>query len=222
MNPANVLRFGAKSILFETPLARFIGPRYAFNFAPAQLAFLCSCLDATASISGCVVEAGCFAGGTTVFLNAHMTAAGIEKPYYAIDTFSGFVGSQTEHEVVHRKKRASSFSGFALNSQRWFDRSMQVNGINRVTSIQADIATFNASRLGPIAFGLLDVDLYIPTRVAIPRIYKMLAPGGILVVDDCKPDNIFDGANQAYTEALRELGLEPEIHHGKLGVIKKP
>jgi SAM-dependent methyltransferase len=212
MNP---LKYAIKAVLFETPLARFIGPRYTFNFEPAQLAFLCECLTATAAVPGCVVEAGCFAGQTTVFLNAHMSAEGMEKPYHALDTFGGFVKSQAEHEVSARVK-SDPFQGFAMNSQRWFDRTMQVNGIRRVQSTKADVAEFDFAKLAPIAFCLLDVDLYLPTKAAIPGILSVLAPGGILVVDDCKPDNIYDGAYQAFIE----FG-GTEIRHGKLGVIRR-
>jgi SAM-dependent methyltransferase len=211
MNP---LKYALKAALFETPLARFIGPRYAFNFEPAQLAFLCECLTATANVPGCIVEAGCFAGGTTVFLNAHMDATGIEKPYHAIDTFGGFVKAQAEHEQISRGK-AEAFKGFADNSQRWFDRTMQANGIRRVRTTKADIAQFDFASIAPIAFCLLDVDLYLPTKAALPRIVSALSPGGLLVIDDCKPDNIYDGAYQAFTEFGRT-----EIRNGKLGVIR--
>ena len=210
----NALKYAIKAALFETPLARFLGPRYTFNFDPSQLAFLCECLTETAAVPGCVIEAGCFAGETTVYLNRHMSVAGIEKPYYAIDTFGGFVKSQAAHEVKARVK-PPTFDGFALNSQRWFDRTMQINRIQRVRSIKADVAELDFSTLAPIAFCLLDVDLYLPTQAALPRIVSALAPGGILVVDDCQPNNLFDGAHQAFIE----FGGS-EIRQRKLGVIR--
>jgi hypothetical protein len=39
--------------------------------------------------------------------------------------------------------------------------------------------------LRPIAFCLLDIDLYQPTRDVLPHLYDALAPGGMIVVDDC-------------------------------------
>jgi O-methyltransferase len=219
---AHWARFAAKSIAFETPLARVIGARYAYNFRPNQLAFLCACITEVADVPGCVVEAGCFAGATTVYLGEHMRATGVDKPYYALDTFAGFIEAQRQYEVAARDKNPQAFGGFALNSKRWFDRTMQINQLDRVTSLRADVGEFDFSSLAPIAFCLLDVDLYLPTKAAIPRIYESLSPGGILVVDDCLEKNIFDGACQAYGEFVRDSGLLSEIRHVKLGVIRKP
>jgi hypothetical protein len=39
------------------------------------------------------------------------------------------------------------------------------------------------------------------------------------VVDDCAPDNTFDGALQAYEEFLAKTKFRSEIVCGKLGVI---
>jgi hypothetical protein len=33
---------------------------------------------------------------------------------------------------------------------------------------------------------------------------------------------LFDGANQAYMEFVGTLGVEPDVRHGKLGIITKP
>ena len=48
---------------------------------PAAPRCLCSCLGRTRDMPGPAFEVGCFAGVTTVFLNKHMRAEGIEEPY---------------------------------------------------------------------------------------------------------------------------------------------
>ena len=73
-------------------------------------------------------------------------------------------------------------------------------GAGDVRALIADAAKFDYASLGPIAFCLLDVDLYIPTREALPKIYKQLSPGGVMIIDDCKPGGDWDGALQAYQE----------------------
>ena len=50
----------------------------------------------------------------------------------------------------------------------------------------------------------------------------MLSPGGMIVVDDCVPNNMFDGALQAYTEFLAEIGVTPCFKLDKLGILQKP
>jgi hypothetical protein len=49
-----------------------------------------------------------------------------------------------------------------------------------------------------------------------------MAPGGVIVVDDCLADNMYDGALQAYREFTAAQGLPERITHGKLGVIDVP
>ena len=55
------------------------------------------------------------------------------------------------------------------------------------------------------------------------ELYEVLSPGGIMVVDDCdESDVLWDGADQAYKEFVKEIGQPVEIKHRKLGVIRKP
>lgn len=192
-------------------------------FTVPQLIFLCKCIEETSGTEGSVVEVGCETGVTTVFLNKFMDALGIQKHYYALDTFSGFVKEDVEFEVLTRNKRRSDYrSLFTVNSRKWFDWTMTRNGITRVRSILADANTFDFSRIGPISFCLLDVDLYRPIRKCLPAIYDVLSPGGILVVDDCDASNSqWDGAEQAYREFVSAQKITAEIRHGKFGIINK-
>lgn len=47
-----------------------------------------------------------------------------------------------------------------------------------------------------------------------------MSSGGIIVVDDCKPAELWDGALQAYEEFVEQKGLSNEIAAGKLGIIR--
>jgi len=212
----------AKEIQFNSPMRRYFFPRYGYNFTPPQLNFLCRCIEDSKHSEGAVCEIGCAYGYTTLFLNKYMDAEGIEKPYYAIDTFSGFVSDDVEFEVNHRRKKRGWYSGFAVNKKKWFDATMQSNKIVRVTSIQADVNKMDLTKIGSLSFCLLDVDLYRPMRKALPELYSVLSPGGIIVVDDCNSaSELFDGSDQAYNEFMQEMGQKPTVVHGKLGIIKK-
>jgi hypothetical protein len=91
-----------------------------------------------------------------------------------------------------------------------------------VELVQEDAAMFEYASLRQIAFCLLDVDLYIPTSIALPKIFEILSPGAMIVVDDCIPDDRWDGALQAYTEFVKSRGLPVNIVGKKLGIIEKP
>jgi SAM-dependent methyltransferase len=221
-SPATLISV-VKEIQFRSPFRRYFLPRYNFNFTAPQLCFLCQCLAETRDVPGGVAEIGCFAGRTTLFLNNYMDAEGIEKPYTALDTFSGFVGSDVSYEVDSRGKTREMFADFSANKKKWFDATMQDNGVKRVRSVEADVNRFNLSTLAPLSFALLDVDLYRPMRKALPELFGALTPGGIIVVDDCDPHEMkWDGSDQAYKEFMAEIGQTPQVFHGKLGFIKKP
>lgn len=217
------LRILSKELQFRSPMRRMFFPRWRYMFTPQQLCRFGSLLEETKGVPGSLLEIGCAIGHTTIFLNKYLDELGIERSYYAIDTFSGFVESDLEYEMTSRgKAKQPGMQQFFVNDRRWFDQTMTDNGIRRVTSIEADITKVDLAALGPFSFVLLDVDLYLPTKATLPKLYENLSPGGVIVVDDCDAQHKrWDGAFQALVEFMEELGEPPVIELGKLGVIRK-
>jgi len=151
-----------------------------------------------------------------------MDARNIEKVYYAVDTFSGFVAEDIRFEVSNRGKNGDLFTGFQVNKKKWFDGTMGQNDITRVRSIEVDVNAYDLTTLGSLSFALLDVDLYRPTKKSLHELYEVLNLGGIIVIDDCNSSNIrWDGSDQVYKEFVKEKNLATLIVHGKLGLIRK-
>lgn len=194
---------------------------YPFMFTPQQLFFLTKCLKETQNVEGYCLEAGCAYGATTVFLNKFMKNEGILKSYIAVDTFSGFLKDHYLFEIQQRNKRKKIKYSFSENKKSWFDLSLQRGGVNNVRSITCDITKFDFSFFGQISFCLLDVDLYLPVKDTLPKIFQHLSPGGILVIDDCKPNCDWDGSYLAYQEFCQRNNMKEEIHHEKIGVLRK-
>jgi O-methyltransferase len=212
-----------KEIEFNSPLRRHFFARYTYSFSPPELCLLCKCIEDTRHIEGAISEVGCAHGWTTVFLNKYMDAQNIQKDYYAIDTFSGFVPEDIEFEVANRGKTKGLFTGWKGNKKKWFDVAMRENKITRVCSIETDVNKFDLRTIGPLSFSLLDVDLYRPVKKALLELYEVLSPGGIIIVDDCDPSNLrCDGSDQAYREFMKERNQTERMIYGKLGVIRKP
>lgn len=209
----------AKKALFMTPFRRYFYYRYQYAFSPAQLCFLCSCIENTRDIPGAIVEIGCAAGCTTVFLNKYMESSGIKKIYYCIDTFAGFTSIDMEYEVSIRGKKYGDFTGFSNNSKEYFDFAMKANNIQMVKSIQADVNKFDFTSIGEISFCLIDVDLYLPVKTSLNGVNIQMKKGGIIVIDDCRGNNVFDGALQAYREFISGYNVEENIILDKIGVI---
>jgi SAM-dependent methyltransferase len=212
-----------KEMQFYSPFRHNFFPKYAYNFTVPQLCFLSQCIKDTQDIEGAVIEVGCHTGATTVFLNRLMDDIGVEKNYYAIDTFSGFTTEDTDFEVKYRGKQNDLFTGaFQVNKKRWFDGTMRQNNISRVHSIEADVNNYSLLSHAPYSFALVDVDLYKPMKKSLKEIYEAMSPNGIIVVDDCNETDVrWDGADQAYKEFAEEINQPLQIIYNKLGVLKK-
>ncbi len=209
----------ARALLWYTPFRRFMYYRYAYNFTPEQLTFFVQCINETRDVHGDIFELGCATGHTTCFLNRHLQTAGIAKDYYCIDTFGGFTTADVAFEIEKRGKKRADFIGFRNNNLKRFEYTLEQNSCRRTFCVQSDVRQYEFRRR--ISFCLLDVDLYQPTISALRKVWPMLSPGGMIVVDDCKPANQFDGALQAYTEFTESEGLPSRYTLDKLGILKK-
>jgi len=212
---------GYEVVAGHTPLRQYLYYRYNFGFSPAQLGVLVAALDRTRDVPGQVVEIGCAYGHTTVFLKTHMSDVGIDKDYTCIDTFAGFTPEDASYEERVRGKGGARYDlRYADVSLRTFERTIENAGLNRVRALQADVNEFDFSALGPIALCIVDVDLYRPVKRSLAEVYDRVSSGGVIVVDDCTDNTVWDGALQAYGEFVNERGLPHQVAHG-LGLIDR-
>lgn len=196
-------------------------PRWPYMYSPAQMETLSRLLLSTTP-PGSVVEVGCNQGWTSAYLLEVMKQANINRPYVGIDTFTGFLPQDIEGEYSRGKARGTYDLFFATCKKQWYDYSLKRAGYQNVHSYQADAVAFDYSVVAPIAFVLLDIDLYRPVLLALRAAWKYINRDGIIVVDDCDPTNkLWDGAHQAYQEFCTEIGVKPEIVAGKLGLLRQ-
>jgi O-methyltransferase len=214
-----------KRAMFWSPFRSYLLYKYRYAFTPAQLSRLTAWASEAAVIPGDFCEIGCYRGYTTVWLNKHLDAVAPDKLYWAIDTFGGFVPSDVVHEQEARGKKStedrSALEKFTINSRRWFDCTMRLNGVTRVNSRAAAVQNFEFPPETRLCFVLLDVDLYLPTRAALEKLWPLLNPGGIVVVDDCHEVHVYDGSRQAMEEFCAEQGISFEVTETKLAVLRK-
>lgn len=214
-----------KRALFWSPLRSYVLYKYRYAFSPAQLSRLTTLLTEAVAAPGDCLEVGCYRGYTTVWLSRHLDAVAPAKRYHAVDTFGGFVPADVAHEQQARGKAsrddARAFAKFTINSQAWFDATMRQNAITRVTSHAAAVQDFTVPEQARYCFALVDVDLYLPTKVALERLWPRLSPGGVIVVDDCQENHVYDGSRQALEEFCTAQGVTFEIVEQKLGVIRR-
>ncbi|HVZ66303.1 MAG TPA: TylF/MycF/NovP-related O-methyltransferase [Lacunisphaera sp.] len=214
-----------KRALFWSPLRSYLLYKYRYAFTPAQLARLTALVTEAVAVPGDLCEIGCYRGYTTVFLNRHLDLVAPHKRYLALDTFGGFVAGDVAHEMTKRGKDSAddrrALAKFTINSRRWFDRTMLANGITRVTSEAAAVQDFEFPAEVTYCFALIDVDLYLPTKAALEKLWPRLSAGGVIVIDDCHPGHVYDGSRQALEEFCAANGLRFEVVETKLAVLRK-
>lgn len=171
-------------------------------------------------IDGPVVEIGCAIGGTTALSCRFLSRIGCRKDYYCIDTFSGFVKEHldTDHQLglprdhdKHFKK--NSVNHFKKNLARW--------GLgNHIHVVKGDICKIADSIIPQnISVALLDVDLRDPIYYGLKKLHGKLSKGGIILVDDCKKDTSWVGANVGYLDYVKDHNLQPKYYLG-FGVVE--
>jgi predicted O-methyltransferase YrrM len=219
--PARMMLANAlKSFAFHSGLHRLLFYRYDYMFRPSELSLLVTSLTETSGMSGPIFEIGCAAGHTTVYLNKHLDDLEDSRDYVCLDTFAGFTKDDIAVEVGrgHDSNRYAYL--FRAYRKEWFDQTMVNNRVERVTSIQADVNTFAFSPYEDISFCLIDVDLMRPVQQSLKEVFPRMAPGGIILVDDCRPSVKYDGALAAYLEFVNAHNFPVDIREGKVGVIK--
>jgi O-methyltransferase len=215
-----ILANALKSFAFHSGLHRLLFYRYDYMFRPGELSLLVSCLTETNGMPGPIFEIGCAAGHTTVYLNKHLDDLNDSRDYICLDTFAGFTNDDIAVEVArgHKSNRYSYL--FRAYRKEWFDKTMSNNNVNRVSSVQTDVNVFDFTPYEAISFCLIDVDLMRPVRNSLKEVFPRMAPGGIILVDDCRANRKYDGALAGYMEFVNAHNFPVDIREGKVGVIK--
>lgn len=209
----------AKKIAFK--YTNFGAPRYVYNVEPIQLAAIIYELERLKDIPGNILEIGVARGMTTRFICEHIKNSSSIVPFkfFALDTFDSFTKKDIDWEVSQRGKLKNELSGFSYNDfTKWKSNFEEFRFLE---AVQADCSTFDYAVVGPIKFAFLDVDLYLPTKNALPLVYEQLVDDGIILVDDVADCNRWDGAYQAYNEFCGDMAIEPQVIGNKCGVIRK-
>jgi len=210
-----------KAVFFNTPLWRLFLPVMKFDMTIGQLNFLLETIDSIKK-EGVILEIGVGGGATSVIITKANMASDCPRPFYAIDTFAGFTADDIAFENEERGKN-DRYLYYRSNSKTWYSKTLKAHGIKDAKIYECDAKLFNYDTLPPVAFCLFDVDLYLPTKSVLPKLYSKLVPGGVIVIDDCSPlESIYDGAGQAYREFCDEMGLKEEVVYTKLGILRKP
>jgi len=197
-------------------------PKYPFLIEPVQLATLIFELDRLKDTVGAIVEIGVARGMTTRFVCEHLIKTGYtNQKVYAVDTFRSFLKGDVDYEVTQVNQQGQARARelrrmFAYNDfERW---KKNFSAFPFVKAIQSDCGAFDYASIAPIKLTFLDVDLYLPTKRALPSIYEHTCKGGVIMVDDVQGDV---GACKAYMEFCERLRIRPTIVGSRCGMLRK-
>mgnify|MGYP001474095548 CR=1 FL=1 len=198
----------------------FAKPSYKYNVEPAQLSELIKSIDRLATgRKNTIVEIGVARGMTTRFLAEHISLQNYNVDYFCMDTFSSFIDKDINYEVEKRNKNKKDLFAFEYNDYSKWKKNFQEYKF--IKPIKCDCSTFDFSSIAPINLCFLDVDLYKPTINTLNNIWDFMAEDSVIIIDDVKENNEWDGAFQAFMEFVNEKKLNYYLVGTKCGVIKK-
>jgi len=167
-------------------------------------------------LQGDFVECGCFLGGAGIFMALVRDHLGIsERTIWLLDTFDGFPDGEQDCQIVDNKLMdAMRLDNFRADVEDNFVHCLShchhlrfVEGAVEDTLPRLDVRVVSLLRL--------DTDFYSSTKAELEHLYRKLARGGVLIVDDY---GIFRGSRRATDEYLACLPAPPLLNRIDCGV----
>lgn len=171
-------------------------------------------------ISGDIVECGIAGGSNLAFM---MLGAGRTKRYWGFDSFQGIqlggkkdvlqpgIGKITHNVDVPDDELLVS-SGITVVSKQTVKDNMEHWGFKdynlRLVEgwVQKSIS-WVIGEIKNISILRLDMDMYAPTKYTLEKLFPLISPGGVVIIDDWG----LDGARTACIEFFQENNLAPRL-----------
>jgi O-methyltransferase len=162
-------------------------------------------------VPGAIVECGVWRGGS-VMLAAHtLLALDDQRDIWLYDTFEGMpeptAGDVAADGAGVAEQWRTSGGDWCRSSLDECRRNVESTGIapGRLHFVQGKVEdTLPEQAPGPIALLRLDTDWYDSSRHELEHLYPLLAPGGVLIVDDY---GRWQGQRLAVDEYCKEHGI---------------
>ena len=139
-------------------------------------------LDIPRSVPGCIVEAGCFKGGSTAKLSLAAKLTG--RKLIVFDSFEGLPQHDEDHGRNSRGQRKFAKGLYAGQLDEVKDN---VRRFGDLASCEFVKGWFDQTMPGfrePVVVAYVDVDLALSTRTCLQYLYPLLVPGGAIFSQD--------------------------------------
>lgn len=204
--------------------------------SPERIVALCDAVRYVCrhGIDGAIVECGVWRGGLMMAAARTLLALGVtDRDLFLYDTFAGMT-APTDVDVDRRGRPArrwmTRYGTTSRGDSRWCNASLDdVRGnltsvgypMDRCTFVQGPVEeTIPATVPDRIAILRLDTDWYESTAHELEHLFPLIAPGGVLIIDDY---GHWQGARRAVDEYLDQHGLAMLLHRtdetGRVAVV---
>lgn len=138
----------------------------------------------SANATGCIVEAGCFKGGSTAKFS--LAAAMVNKPLLVFDSFEGIPPNEEDHGKSIKGRHVGLFEpGSYAGSLPEVQRNVSRYGVADVCRFVPGWFEDTMPHLTEdIAVAYVDVDLVSSTKTCLKYLYPRLLPGGVMFSQD--------------------------------------
>lgn len=160
----------------------------------------------TKNTPGDIIEFGVFKGNSLVRLICFRNLYAPKKSIYAFDIFKKITPKKEDMDY----EKYLNFLNESKNTQKTL-KEIKMNLktrdlIDKVNLIKGDITKrLDLENIKKISLVLLDVDLYLPSKVALNKIWEKLSKNAIIILDNY---NNFKGETLAVNEFVKKKGLK--------------
>jgi O-methyltransferase len=162
-------------------------------------------------VKGCVIECGVWRGGMSAGI---AEVLGPERKYFLFDSFEGLPQVTDEDgsnaQAWQQDTASPTYYDNCSAPIDFAERAMKLSG---APSYELVKGWFNETLVAftppaPIAILRLDGDWYESTLVALEALFKHVAPGGVVIVDDY---HTWDGCSRAVHDFLSRHQLTARV-----------
>jgi hypothetical protein len=162
---------------------------------------LLECLQDTLNVEGPIAEIGAYRGGNAVLMQQAMSLHKDSRPYFILDSFSGFPQMHEYDPHVIQEGYTEEY-----NLREIHDRFSMFENVKIIQGFVPE--TFRllpqSSKYSLIFF---DCDLYEPAAATLDYFWDKLSPGGYILIHDYI-HTIYGGVTRAVDEFCKKRNLE--------------
>jgi len=181
-----------------------------------ELAVILGLLEKSLNTTGAVVEFGCYAGTTSLYIRRVLDEYRDEREFHVYDSFEGLPEKQPEDaSSVGEQFQAGELSvGKKQFIENFKKAHLKLPVVHKGWFSDLKITDVP----GSIAFAFLDGDYYQSIKTSLKLIENKLAEGAIIVVDDYSNEAL-PGASKAFDEWANARNLRVTAVNS-LGVVR--